>query len=535
MKYLFPFFLWIVACQDPLIVKSPSTRYEVLDTITVTDPLLSDSLVFNFTPYRNILVEGYIVNNNYVLYQTPKVSKKLLVDLTSFKQKNDIFAVDKNGVYYKDNFIKIDTTGFNIVECKATYNKNGNYIGEECIWRTNQKVFNKVEEMKISDPTTFVSVTSNYFKDKNFLYYFDQKIEGADISSLQKTPADDNDFISDKNNTYHKGKLFKYQGESVQYIGGNLYKTTKYVLRYNNGEFIQLPSYFDIPTLKKINKKYFIDKNHLYCDDDNTSINPPNLKMPIAKENLNKIKVFDVFVVDGNRVYNRKNLMKNYDAATFATFPDQYYYQYDKNGIYNWNYKLPFHYTHPPKYGKNLFYIKNQNLFIYENQAYYRAYKDSLYAEQLSPKQIEILKEGKTSLKTLLFPDKIASSKREIDLTIFEEIDYFLYKNKYNVYYYDRWNKKLSVVKGFDKTTLKRKFNNFLIDSNYLYYHTTKLLKNKEIELLAIYEGYHSDCGMDTTPNSNYYIFKNIEGYWLVEISNKARVQFLGTELKIGT
>jgi len=155
-------------------------------------------------------------------------------------------------VYYKDNFIKIDTTGFNIVECKATYNKNGNYIGEECIWRTNQKVFNKVEEIKISDPTTFVSVTSNYFKDKNFLYYFDQKIEGADISSLQKTPADDNDFISDKNNTYHKGKLFKYQGESVQYIGGNLYKTTKYVLRYNNGEFIQLPSYFDIPTLKKM-------------------------------------------------------------------------------------------------------------------------------------------------------------------------------------------------------------------------------------------------------------------------------------------
>ena len=257
--------------------------------------------------------------------------------------------------------------------------------------------------------------------------------------------------------------------------------------------------------------------------------------MPIAKENLNKIKVFDVFVVDGNRVYNRKNLMKNYDAATFATFPEQYYYQYDKNGIYNWNYKLPFHYTHPPKYGKNLFYIKNQNLFIYENQAYYRAYKDSLYAEQLSPKQIEILKEGKTSLKALLSPDKIASSKREIDLTIFEEIDYFLYKNKYNLYYYDRWNKKLSVVKGFDKTTLKRKFNNFLIDSNYLYYHTTKLLKNKEIELLAIYEGYHSDCGMDTTPNSNYYIFKNTEGYWLVEISNKARVQFLGTELKIGT
>lgn len=101
MKYLFPFFLWIVACQDPLIVKSPSTHYEVLDTITVTDPLLSDSLVFNFTPYCNILVEGYIVNNNYVLYQTPKVSKKLLVDLTSFKQKNDIFAVDKMGCIIK--------------------------------------------------------------------------------------------------------------------------------------------------------------------------------------------------------------------------------------------------------------------------------------------------------------------------------------------------------------------------------------------------------------------------------------------------
>ena len=39
-------------------------------------------------------------------------------------------------------------------------------------------------------------------------------------------------------------------------------------------------------------------------------------------------------------------------------------------------------------------------------------------------------------------------------------------------------------------------------------------------------------CSQDFKPNTNYYLLKNSEGYWLTELGDGAKIRFLGTELE---
>ena len=371
-------------------------------------------------------------------------------------------------------------------------------------------------------------------------------MEGADVATLQKNLAN-GEFVSDKDNTYYQGKPFIYKGERVQQVSNNIYKTTTHVLRYNVGYdqeraedcFVELPSYFDIPTLRRLNDFYLIDKNHLYYDENTYPLRDKDLRMPIPKENLSKIKLFEVFVTDGDKLYRGKELLSGYDAATFGIVPEYHYYQYDKNGVYHWFKKLPFHYTNRPEYGKNFFYMGNQSLFIYEDQAYYRDYDDSLYVPHLTPRQLVLLKEGNTPLREL-FPSQDDKQKnKEIDTTGFEQLSYsssrhnpfwrhngqiyhLIYKEWYD-YEQNDWKseRQYVVVKGYDNASLKEVPNGFLADKNEWYDGTTRMFPSKDVELLAIYEGYRKGCGLDNTPTTNFYLFKNAQGYWLAELGGE--------------
>ncbi|MDO4880501.1 MAG: DKNYY domain-containing protein [Capnocytophaga sp.] len=540
--------------------------------LQVTDAIGGKDLEKVIKTHRYSEYVSYIVNKNYVIYQKGKTNKILHPDMATFENKGYNFAMDKNGVYYKGNFFAIDTTGFKILAAENIYDERGNYKGEKQIWRTNKKVFWENKEIKVIDPTTFEAVSYCYFKDKYCLYYYDQIIPDANPHMLQGKGSEEK-FISDNLHTYYNGKPFIYKGEEVLPLTSMIYKTSKHVLRYNDKDyndkrdepevyFVDITNYFDVPTLQKLDGGYLRDKNHLYYDKNSYPFYEDTiLKLPIAKENLDKIKVLAPFIIDGNTIYERDKKIDRYDVATFAIFPDYYYFQYDKNGVYNWDKKIPFHYTKPPKYGENLFYINNEDLFIYENQAYYNGYGDSLYVNNLTPKQIETLKAGKTSLQELISPQKELPTKeeeytddfykaanqiyvagkpqKEIDATTFKEIAFRTYKDKNNVYYYQRRNEeselepKLLIIKGYDVPSLTVVFEEFLADKDYLYFERTRLFKNKNVELLAVYEGYRKGCGQDTTPTTNYYLFKNVEGYWIAELGGEYNtLQFLGKKLK---
>ena len=554
MNRLLLFTLLLVACKQKPVEQLPTTAEKevvVRDTITVSDIHRTDSLWSSFWEYKRPYVEGYIINQDYVIYQEKNTRKIIKPDMASFAILNVsglaadiilIFAKDKNGIYYQGDFIKIDTTGFRVVGVISHYDKQSDYW-EEPIWRTHKKAFRGTKPIAISDPATFESVTTCYFKDKNYLYYYDQKVEGADVATLQKERAEGK-FVSDKDNTYYKGKPFIYKGERVQQVSNNIYKTTTHVLRYNGGDddkekekakdyFVELPNYFDIPTLKGLNDLYLVDKNHLYYDENTYPLRDKDLRVPIPKENLSKIKLFEVLVTDGNKLYNGKEPLSGYDAATFGIVPGHYYNQYDKNGVYHWLKKLPFHYTNRPEYGKNFFYMDNQLLFVYEDQAYYRAYDDSLYVPHLSPQQLALLKEGNTPLREL-FPSQDDNQKnKEIDTTGFEELSYFFWRHNGQIYHliYKEWydnnqhdwksERRYVVVKGYDNASLRVVPNGFLADKDYWYDGTTRLFPSKDVELLAIYEGYEKGWGMDPAPSPNFYLFKNAQGYWLAELSGE--------------
>lgn len=534
--------LLLVACKQKSVEQLPTTddTAVVQDTMLVSDIHRTDSHSLWIWEYKHPYVEGYIINQDYVIYQEKNARKIIKPDMASFALLDvSGFAKDKNGIYYQGDLIKIDTTGFRVVGVISHYDKPSDYW-EEPIWRTYKKAFRGTKQINISDPATFETVSICYFKDKNYLYYYDQRLEGADVATLQKDLAN-GEFVSDKLNTYYKGKPFIYKGERVQQVSNNIYKTTTHVLRYNaeydkeraEDYFVELPDYFDIPTLRRLNDFYLIDKNHLYYDENNYPLENKDLRVPIPKENLSKIKLFEVFVTDGDKLYREKKPLSGYDTATFGIVPGHYYYQYDKNGVYFWDKKLPFHYTNRPEYGKNFFYMDNQSLCIYEDQAYYKTYDDSLYVPHLNPQQLALLKEGNTPLREL-FPSQDDKQKnKEIDTTGFEELSYSFWRHNGQIYHltYKEWydndqygwriERRYVVVKGYDNASLKEVPNGFLADKDYWYDGTTRLFQNKDVELLAIYEGYEKGCGMDPAPGTNFYLFKNAQGYWLAELGGK--------------
>ena len=507
--------------------------------------------------------EGFIYNKDYMIYQACDTAVTFYPDRKTFQIKkwNYGFAVDKNGVYYQGQFIKVDTTGFKILASREIKEIEGYVHGiDSYYWRTNGGVFFGTKRLSVSDPQTFEALTYCYFRDKNHVYYYDQIIEGVDPNLVNEKLTNE-EFLNDGKNVYYKGKRLYYKGEAVEQMSYWIFKTSKYVLGYNDSSrnenhsfLIELYSEpFDIPTLRTLSDSYLIDKNHLYYIGVHYPIWDNGFRLFVPKEELSSIRAFTEFVVVGSTVYYERKPEKRYDAATFEVIPEHQYYQYDKRGIYNWDKKLPFRYTKRPEYGKNLFYIDEKRLFIYENQAYYYNYDNSIYAKNLTSQQIEILKQGKTSLKDLLSPYKEPPQKKkkydynlykmdgyiyigeklqkDVDAATFEYITDYFYKDKNHVYYYDRFSEEEAhflMVEGYDVATLKGDSNRFMMDKDYYYYGTTRLFENRNVEVLAIYTG----SRLEQAPMTDYCLFKNDQGYWFAKLGDGDAICFLGTELK---
>ena len=507
--------------------------------------------------------EGFIYNKDYMIYQACYTAVTFYPDRKTFqiKDKDYGFAVDKNGVYYQGQFVKVDTRGFEVLARIKVKEKIGYEDIDSYYWRTNGGVFFGTERLSM-DTETVETITNCYFRDKNHVYYYDQIIEGV-APNLVNEKLTNEEFLNDGKNVYYKGERLYYKGEAVEQMSYWIFKTSKYVLGYNDSSrnenhsfLIELYSEpFDIPTLRTLSDSYLIDKNHLYYIGVHYPIWDNGFRLFVPKEELSSIRAFTEFVVVGSTVYHeRKKSEKRYDAATFGIIPENYNYQYDKKGIYNWDKKLPFRYKKRPEYGKNLFYIDEKDLFIYENQAYYYDYDNSIYAKNLTSQQIEILKQGKTSLKDLLSPHKEPPQKKEkyyynlykmdghiyigeklqkdVDAATFEYITDYFYKDKNHVYYYDRFSEEEAhflMVEGYDVATLKGDSNRFMMDKDYYYYGTTRLFENRNVEVLAIYTG----SRLEQAPMTDYCLFKNDQGYWFVKLGSENVICFLGTELKM--
>ena len=548
--------LLLVSCAKSPMVSYQTPIMGAFDPIIVTD---ADTIARQLHPGKcKYVPETYIINKEYIAYQDCDTIRRLVTaDLASFKREGG-FAIDKNGVYYKGNLICTDTIGFKIL----TYKHNHDYL-----WRTDKKIFFGKEELSLADPATFEPIGEawgSYFKDKNNLYYYDQKVEGADISSLNMERRFFEDFICDKNHIYYQGKPLMYQGESVEQLSGLLFKTINEVLQADFSDeeeviFTPITGDFDIPTLRGLSFNFMIDKHHLYLVEESSYC-----QMPTTKLDLSKVKAYERYIYDGRYLYRGEQKVREYDPATFGIFQCSYdLYQYDKHGIYAWEKKLPFKIKRTPVYGKNLFSVGDY--IIYENQLYitkeYSLWHDP-YVKGLTQEQVQLLKQGKHVHRShqgkVLFVQESYDSEyykadnqlyyiekpaQGVDMATFDP--YFapnFYRDKNHVYLCQGG---VHVVKGYDNSTLQPVFGDFLMDKDYLYYKTQRLFKSKEVSLLAIYQGAAYEHKLP-----DFYLFKNAEGYWSVcpekmteyEFDDKGdfyyytqyfvNVEFLGTEFK---
>ena len=488
--------------------------------------------------------QGYLINDNYVIYQEGKSREIIYPDMKTFQLDDwnnylmgdkNIIAKDKNGVYFEGKFFPSDS-GCHLIAIMDKPIAQGEYFpsGKDCIWRTHHKVYFNTEEIPEADPHTFKSLryfNDLYHRDKNYLYYRGKRVEGADVQSIRPSYSL-SEVVADKNNTYYEGKVFTYKGESLTQLTSNIFKTPHYALIFKNNknthknEFVELPAYVDVHSLKGLSETYAMDKKNIYYAQ---TYKADTLLVPL--KNKRKIRVFNKYITDGVDIFRGRNQKVNLDAKTFGILADDYLY--DKEGVYksyDVSEKIPFDYKAPVRLGKNLSYL-NGNVF-YNNQVY-DYWEDKVYT--LTQEQIEEVK------RRNIYPHQLweKTSKKSCPQSADEATFNWLYigqykslgKDKNRVYFSAQ--QKVIFIEGYDIASLKAAFDRFLKDKDYVYYFYIRLIKSDKAELLASYQGHRHYCSHPSMPASDFYLFKNAEGYWLVKIGGGVFVEFLGTEYNL--
>ena len=489
--------------------------------------------------------QGYLINDNYVIYQEGKSREIIYPDMKTFQLDDwnnylmgdkNIIAKDKNGVYFEGKFFPSDS-GCHLIAIMDKPIAQGEYFpsGKDCIWRTNHKVYFNTEEIPEADPQTFERLrylNDLYHRDKNYLYYRGKRVEGADVQSIRPSYSL-SEVVADKNNTYYKGKVFTYKGESLTQLTSNIFKTPHYALIFKNNknthknEFVELPAYVDVHSLKGLSETYAMDKKNIYYAQ---TYEADTLLVPL--KNKRKIRVFNKYITDGVDIFRGRNQKVNLDAKTFGILGDDYLY--DKEGVYksyDLSEKIPFDYKAPVRLGKNLSYLKG-NVF-YNNQVY-DYWKDKVYT--LTQEQIEEVK------RRNIYPHQLSEKtlKKSYPQSADEATFKWLYTGQYNSLGKDKnrvyfsAQQKVIFIEGYDIASLKAAFDRFFLkDKDYVYYLSIRLIKSDKAELLASYQGHRHYCSHPSMPASDFYLFKNAEGYWLVKIGGGVFVEFLGTEYNL--
>ena len=227
----------------------------------------------------------YYVNENYIIYQDCNTRKILYADISSFEIVKYYgqygIALDKNGVYVQGNFVATDTTGFTFLGIDE----------KDLLWKTNTSVYknttvlpklNASEFTRLSDQQK-KSYSGIYFKDNSNIYYFDKKIEGADLATADLI-YNDNRMFYDKNYMYKDGEIVFLEAEPLLYVNNSLKKTATKVLYHN-----KVISNIDTKTLVGLSRHYAKDKNNVYSSSFGDDIKI----LPINKADFNKLKVWD--------------------------------------------------------------------------------------------------------------------------------------------------------------------------------------------------------------------------------------------------
>jgi hypothetical protein len=276
----------------------------------------------------------------------------------------------------------------------------------------------------------------------------------------------------------------------------------------------------------------------------------------MAQKFLSGLKVFDQansrYLVNGKTFLLDDGLMAKIDAATFGMLPNSDIF-FDKNGIYRRefdeksqkvvNVKYPFLYTLPVKGSDVRFSNVNYRYLVYKNQVYDVA--DKAFYGTVAPDKVAKLLSTKLRLaknngkiedrfdydyNLYKTGGKIYAGTKEmhVDAATFALKDW-LYKDKDHVYGFVHGGE-LSILEGVDAQTAVNRMG-FIFDRNFVYLNNCKAIENSNAEILAVFSGRRPGCGLDMTPNSDFYLLRNDAGFWLVKTEESVTRRFLGKTL----
>ena len=511
-------------------VKDSKNVYKIEADITDSIPISSDNKintkkisldgldVKTFRALENgkdVTSIDYFVDKNNIYYAYENLEKIQGADKNSFEVLGNYIAKDKNNVYYKGRKMEnVDS---------ASIKTFGNFIGKD-----KNRVFYITgnEDIKDADAESFeIMGDTYYFRDKNNIFVIKYSNDFPDGEGFIKLPnIDRNSFITlseeigkDKNGVY-------YIDEKINGINPNKVKVIEkigqdnYILQSENNYYLTFNSNSDLYDrkndkieAKKINNlnidfstfkyfgifNYYKDKNSFYYHSDNDF---KKIKSGIDVGSAEKVLELNDFVKDKNNLYyfsngkiEKINLNIDVNSLVFLDNNNSSYSSYikDRNNVYfvdNKNGKVRI----VKNADKNTFQIVNGNYGVDGKNVYYNGEKlDSVGIEGLKIFDDNYLKDNKNVYEIYTTDDekiKIRAIKNlNIDVASFENIfKEAFYKDKNSVYYVDMTEDKqeLKKLEGADADTFEPGI--FSKDKNSVFIGNQKLegVSSKGFEIL---------------------------------------------------
>jgi len=314
--------------KNNVYYESDNNLYKIENADLKTFEILDSS----YTGYGN-----FSKDKDYIYLNNKKLEE---IDAKTFEKMQANLIRDKNGIYKveKDE----EKHEFKIVPINAKINfKNlksldwGYFKDDKNIYYFDEDKFEKIEG---ADASSFEKVKySDFYKDKNYVYYNGKKIVGMDFKDIENIDEEwsiaelDGTWIQYKDNVYYKGKKLKgISSDNFSYFDGGL--SYEIILSDKNGiykfietednkktiEVTRLDSKgIDLETLERItspvdSSNYFKDKNGVYFMDGNKLV-----KVNGADKDSFEVTMSGKYGKDKNNVYFEGKKMEGKNPVDF--------------------------------------------------------------------------------------------------------------------------------------------------------------------------------------------------------------------------
>ncbi|BBM52608.1 hypothetical protein JMUB3935_1587 [Leptotrichia trevisanii] len=507
----------------------------------------------------NLGMAEYVKRNNEIYYKFSKEDetgfKVENVDLNTFKILNDKYAKDDKSIYFLGNksFEDVDIKTFEVMPQYYSKDKNNVYrpinewireinganpktikVLNQYYSKDDKNVFYDSDKILNADVNSFVVLDkeNGYAKDKNLVYYFGKKIEGANPKTFEI--ISDGMYSKDDKNVYATVDIIKgADPQTFRRIPETNYARDKNTLYYYFG---------DVKNLGKINEKDFkvLDNNlvkngnEMYYLGEKANIKNPEKFEPIKVSDDKRILYGkddeNIYAVTSDEKHGYFKVIKNADKDTFEVMEKDTRYSKDKNNVYYAGYNV----VQLQDVDKNSFTIVEDEDFSYDKKnVYYVGRKlndissNGFKITRLVNRRnipLNFLNDNKNIYKLIaVFDEETGELKSvktavvknpKVDSKTFEVFDYWenYFRDKNNVYYENELYKMgLKKIEGADRNSFEVLNDEFSKDKNNVYYYGNKI------------NGVSPD-GLEFVGNK--FVFKNHEDF-VSFIKDKNNVYYL--------